>query len=514
MFSNYQFYLNPLDRSFFYKRSISSVDFHRRVVLALKANWVVHFCCSTKYFWKRDNTMTNSYNIQSTIPNTLIILIAMISLCIAKPLVVNVDIAQYKYDKLTNYAELYYSFQESHLDYIRNNGLLSGALHLQVKLYSITNDSLTFNHQWRIPHSTADTTFRDNNKAVVGAIGFKIKKIKQKLVIDISDEVSGRSISIESIIEIKKFPAGQIALSDVELCLSITQNSINPIPALFKNTYEVKPRPSRHILTTYPHFYYYLEAYNLLPAKTPETYTIRTMMIGTNGQEYLHKTQQKKYKNDSSVEVGYYNLSTLPLGNYEFIFYLEDADSNLLSQASKSFIYTDPGNLAFQLRNDLIMQALDNFDMAMIDQEFDYLKYLAKTFEITAFKKLTSIHQKKYNLVEFWMKKNPMQIEPYNFRNEYLGRVNNANSRFSVGDQKGWRTDRGRILMIYGFPNQIEQFKSEIDIKPYEIWYYHKIQGGTLFVFADLSGFNNYTLLHSTHRNELFNSNWKYYLTK
>lgn len=488
--------------------------FYWQVVLALKANWVVHFCCSTKYFWKRENTMTNSYNIKPTLPKTLIIMIAMISLCIAKPLVVNVDLAQYKYDELTNYVELYYSFQESQLDYKRNNGSLSGALHLQVKLYSITNDSLTFNHQWRIPHSTADTTVRDNDKAVMGAIGFKINKIKQKLVIGISDEVSGRSTSIESIIEIKKFPAGQIALSDVELCLAITQNPINPIPALYKNTYEVKPRPSRHILTTYPHFYYYLEAYNLLPAKTPETYTIRTMMVGSDGQEYLHKTQQKKYNNDSSVEVGYYNLSTLPLGKYEFIFYLEDADSKLLSQASKSFIYTDPGNLAFQLTDDVIMQALNSYDMAMVDQEFGYLKYMAKTAEISAYNKLTTIHQKKYYLVEFWNKKNPMQIESSNFRNEYLGRVNNANSRYSSGAQKGWTTDRGRILIIYGFPNQIEQFKSEIDIKPYEIWYYHKIQGGTLFVFADISGFNNYTLLHSTHRSELYNSNWKDYLTK
>ena len=82
--------------------------FYWQVVLALKANWVVHFCCSTKYFWKRENTMTNSYNIKPTLPKTLIVTIAMISLCMAKPLVVNVDLAQYKYDELTNYVELYH----------------------------------------------------------------------------------------------------------------------------------------------------------------------------------------------------------------------------------------------------------------------------------------------------------------------------------------------------------------------------------------------------------------------
>ncbi|MCK5331692.1 MAG: GWxTD domain-containing protein, partial [Candidatus Marinimicrobia bacterium] len=486
------------------------------VVLASKTNWAVHLCGSKKYFWKRTNIMNNSHNIQPIISRALIIIIiiAMVSPCIAKPLIVNVDLAQYKYDELTNYAELYYSFNESQLDYIRKNGSLSGALRLQVKLFSITSDSLTFNHSWRIPHSTADTMVHDGNKTVVGAISFTIPKIKQKLVIDISDEVSGRSNSIKSIIEPKKFPAGQIALSDVELCLTITQNPINPIPSLYKNTYEAKPRPSRQILTTHPHFYYYLEAYNLLPAKTPEIYTIRTMMIGTDGQEYLHKAQKKKYSNDSSVEVGYSNLSTLPLGKYEFVFYLEDADNKLLSQTSKSFIYTDPGNLAFQLAGDLIMQALSNFDTAMVDQEFDYLEYLAKPSEITAYNELTSIHQKKYYLVEFWNKKKPVQIEPHIFRNEYLNRIKNANSRFSVGDQKGWTTDRGRVLIIYGLPNDIEQFKSGIDIKPYETWYYHKMQGGVLFVFADLTGFNNYVLLHSTHRNELSNNNWKDYLTK
>ena len=37
----------------------------------------------------------------------------------------------------------------------------------------------------------------------------------------------------------------------------------------------------------------------------------------------------------------------------------------------------------------------------------------------------------------------------------------------------------------------------------------HEIEGGVYFVFADLTGFSDYTLLHSTKRGELRDDNWQ-----
>ena len=39
----------------------------------------------------------------------------------------------------------------------------------------------------------------------------------------------------------------------------------------------------------------------------------------------------------------------------------------------------------------------------------------------------------------------------------------------------GYRTDRGRVYLIYGEPDQIDRFPSETNMKPYEVWYYNSI---------------------------------------
>ena len=42
----------------------------------------------------------------------------------------------------------------------------------------------------------------------------------------------------------------------------------------------------------------------------------------------------------------------------------------------------------------------------------------------------------------------------------------------------GWKTDRGRIFILYGEPSEIERFPNQMDTKPYEIWHYNDIEGG------------------------------------
>ena len=57
---------------------------------------------------------------------------------------------------------------------------------------------------------------------------------------------------------------------------------------------------------------------------------------------------------------------------------------------------------------------------------------------------------------------------------------------------EGWRTDRGRIHIIYGPPDEIESRGMEVDQDPAEIWYY--TSSGRTFVFIDHTGFGDYIL--------------------
>jgi hypothetical protein len=84
-----------------------------------------------------------------------------------------------------------------------------------------------------------------------------------------------------------------------------------------------------------------------------------------------------------------------------------------------------------------------------------------------------------------------------------------VSNSFNTMQRRGWRTDRGRVYLMYGEPSEIERYPSQVDAKPYELWHYNELEGGVIFVFGDVSGFSEYLLLHSTMRGELRDENWK-----
>ena len=63
--------------------------------------------------------------------------------------------------------------------------------------------------------------------------------------------------------------------------------------------------------------------------------------------------------------------------------------------------------------------------------------------------------------------------------------------------------------MLYGEPTEIERYPNQIDTRPYEIWHFTEMEGGVYFIFADITGFSDYTLVNSTKRGELRDDNWQ-----
>jgi len=119
------------------------------------------------------------------------------------------------------------------------------------------------------------------------------------------------------------------------------------------------------------------------------------------------------------------------------------------------------------------------------------------------------VDAKRKLLYEFWNRRDDDPSTPGNLRkSEYFKRVDYSNEHFRNAFRDGWKTDRGRVFIVYGPPDEVERHTNEVDTKPYEVWTYNSIQGGVEFVFGDRSGFSDYVLLHSTHRDELHDENW------
>lgn len=97
---------------------------------------------------------------------------------------------------------------------------------------------------------------------------------------------------------------------------------------------------------------------------------------------------------------------------------------------------------------------------------------------------------------KFWDKRNPLPGSETNpLLEEFYRRVQFANENFSPSGVAGWKTDRGRIYIIYGPPDDIYRndanlFSSE---PPYIIWTYNNLR--LRFVFVDELNIGDYRLV-------------------
>ncbi len=92
-------------------------------------------------------------------------------------------------------------------------------------------------------------------------------------------------------------------------------------------------------------------------------------------------------------------------------------------------------------------------------------------------------------------------------RREFEERCEETN-RFTSVLKESWRTDRGRVYVIYGPPDDIESVLFQGEQVPYEIWFYYG-GGNERFVFADRSGTGDYEQVFSTIEGEVSYTNWE-----
>lgn len=81
-------------------------------------------------------------------------------------------------------------------------------------------------------------------------------------------------------------------------------------------------------------------------------------------------------------------------------------------------------------------------------------------------------------------------------------------ARYTSLGKNGWETDRGRVYLIFGEPDDIESEPFSTTHIPYEAWsYYGNVQDS--FVFADLIGNGDFLQIYSTVEGEITNSDWQ-----
>ena len=207
------------------------------------------------------------------------------------------------------------------------------------------------------------------------------------------------------------------------------------------------------------------------------------------------------------------NLSALIGGTYFFQVSLKDTSKSVLASTTKKFFVYKPGapgeKLAAASDSDVASSEYAVMSEPDLDQEFDHSRYISIETERRQYELLTDLNAKRRFHFEFWRRHNPDPLAPPSaFKGEYQKRVEYANQHLSTGFRGGWKTDRGRVYIVYGAYDEIERFPSSSESNPYEIWHYNNLQGGVIFVFVDRNGLGDYLLVHSSHRDELRDEYW------
>ena len=107
------------------------------------------------------------------------------------------------------------------------------------------------------------------------------------------------------------------------------------------------------------------------------------------------------------------------------------------------------------------------------------------------------VSEQKQLLEDFWKQRDPVRETTVNeLEDEYYRRVAFANSHFSIyrGSQQGWKTDRGRIYILYGPPTDVDiPMTHNQSASNYEIWIYQNLN--QRFVFYDKYKDGDYRLI-------------------
>lgn len=128
---------------------------------------------------------------------------------------------------------------------------------------------------------------------------------------------------------------------------------------------------------------------------------------------------------------------------------------------------------------------------ADLERSLELIALIADQQEVDQLRNLPAGERKEaWN--RFWRGRDPDPDTPENeFRDTFFDRVRYANENFSILEP-GWRSDRGRIYIRYGPPDEVESRPHRMDGPPYEIWIY--AAPGLRFVFVDYEGFGRYQL--------------------
>jgi GWxTD domain-containing protein len=343
------------------------------------------------------------------------------------------------------------------------------------------------------------------------------------LEISISD-INGANIPFTSAQELTlNYTSDKISVSDIELVDSYTPAAEGSV--ISKSGFDLIPYVTNFYPSNVEKLIFYAEIYHTSIFLQKEAFLTRYYISNYESKKIIENYSAfSRHEGKEVIPIlGEFPIEKLPTGNYLLTIEARDKQNELL--AAKEIF--------FQRSNTLYAgkPMLDN-ENADVSNTF-----VTQYTDAEVLRDMVSSLRPKSNAVEanyidtqlanadlpgmqrffyhFWEKRN--QLNPARAWAEYKEEVDKVNSAYGTRIERGYETDRGRVYLQYGPPNNITRQEREPSAYPYEIWHYYILgnQSNRKFVFynPDLVT-NDYALIHSDALGEINDPRWQMKLQK
>jgi GWxTD domain-containing protein len=416
-----------------------------------------------------------------------------------------VDFAGFRGQQDRTFQEIYLMLYCDQFQYSTLSETTTASFEVELFLQNTTTQQL-IKHKWITDAAVAADSADLKALAIYDVWAGELFPGNYSCQITVRDLNGSQSGNAKFDLEVPEFHSVGISASEIEFVSHAEEGATRD--HFVKGNRTVIPNPARRFGALNSVLYFYYEIYNLpesLGQSVKAAYTIR-QLDGTPVKTLPAMEVRRPIATANQPASGLwqagvlhgFDVSRVPSGIYQLEIALQNSAGGPLLTRARNFeiIQLD------------YVSSPPELEAESADVAAAILNHLASPNEVKVFEQLNASAKAQY-LIRFWRERDPT---PGTLRNEFLEQIQQrvlfCNQNFSWGKTKGIETDRGRVLIQNGAPDDIERYASEAETAPYEIWIYRQDRSYE-FVFADLRSDGRYALLHSNKEDEVHNVYWQ-----
>jgi GWxTD domain-containing protein len=305
--------------------------------------------------------------------------------------------------------------------------------------------------------SYAETNSRRN--AIRHTIKTKMAPGNYKGLLQLIDLESDESLSKELEFTAKDFGQDKIRTSDI-----LFIDKIDTLDAVVS----YKPNLAHVFDNVKSAFSAYIEIY---PASSNSAIDSKIDILDAKGNELFSANKHYESTGETITAIIPFRDHLKKPGEYRLVVTATAGDHSSKAQRMFSVIW---GNVPL---------AENNLDMAV-----EQLALVAHKSDVEAMRSADGDIRKQL-FDAYWQKRDPSPNTQKNeLEDEFFRRVDFTNRNFAeiISGRSGWKTDRGKIYIVYGPPEQVNNGDGEVQKPSTEIWYYNRLN--RKYFFSDRSG--------------------------